>query len=195
MSFALLPDPVLGGRQLLSDKSASLTTDLVAMSSFDESGRRAVSVYEGDPLNLRATFMLPAGPDVAFDGRGDEVLVSYNVSPTTSTLAALDWRARTLTHLGRYSGFDFVELFPALETSTAILARRRAKDVWLHERGQSRRLTQNGQTFAAAMFANGDLLLGKRGDDGRVSIWRQDHDGGLKQMATVGFTSTRHAKH
>src|SRR5205814_5567950 len=85
---------------------------------------------------------------------------------------------------------DFVELFPALETSTAILARRRAKDVWLHERGQSRRLTQNGQTFAAAMFANGDLLLGKRGDDGRVSIWRQDHDGGLKQI-TAGPIDTR----
>jgi serine/threonine protein kinase len=184
MSFTLLPDPNLGGRQLLSDKAASPAGDLVALSFVDDSGRRAISTYEGSPLSLRATFMLPAGPDVTFDGRGHEVLVSHNLSRSASTLAALDWRAGTLTHLGRYDNFDIVDVAPAMEKSTAILTRRRAKDAWLRERGRSRKLTHDGQTFSAAIYPDGDLLLGKRGQDGAISVWRQGHDGTLAQITT-----------
>jgi hypothetical protein len=182
MSFALLPDPNLGGRQLLSDKATSPTADLVALSFVDDTGGRAISVYEGAPLSLRATFTLLAGPDVTFDGRGHEVLVSHSLSGSASTLAALDWRAGKLARLGRYAGFDVVRVFPALIDSTAVLARRRAKDVWLHDGGRSRRLTKDGRTFSAAMYPNGELLLGRRGQDGGVSIWRQDRDGTLAQI-------------
>jgi hypothetical protein len=182
MSFALLPDPKLGGRQLLSYKAASQTTDVVALAFVSDKGRRVIGVYEGAPLSLRATFTLAAGQDISFDGRGDELLVSYDLSPSTSALSALDWRAGTLAHLGRYGSGDILRAFSASGNSTLVLARSRAKDAWLRDGARSRKLTRDGQNFSVSMFPNGDLLLGKADPDGGVSIWRQDHDGTLARI-------------
>jgi len=182
MSFALLTDPNFDGRQLLSAKAASPSADLVAVSVIDDRGRKAISIYEGTPLTRRASFMVRSGSDLSFDGRGDEVLVSYDLSPSKSTLAALDWRAGALTNLGRYPGYDIVRVIPALADSTILLATRKGKDVWLREGGRSRKLTHDGQNFSAAMFPDGALLLGKPAPEGGVAIWREDRDGTLAQI-------------
>jgi serine/threonine protein kinase len=182
MSFVLLPDPDLGGRQWLSNKAVSVTADVVALSFTDDKGRRAISVYEGVPLNLRGTFMLLAGPHLSFDGRGDEVLISYDPSSSPPTLAALDWHAGKLTHLGRHADLDILRVFSGSGNSTIVLARRRAKDVWLRDGARSRKLTNDGQNFSAAIFPNGDLLLGKPNQDGGVSLWRRDHEGRMEQI-------------
>jgi hypothetical protein len=178
MSFSLLSDPGLGGRQMAGtgSKAVSRGGELVAVLFADDKAQRAVSIYDARVLARRATFMVPQAYEIQFAPQRDDLLVAYQLSASFSTLASLNWKAQTFEHVGHYPGRDIVNVYFS-DDAAVVLARRRTNDVWLHDRESRRRLTFDGQNFSAAISPSGRLLLSKRTEDGGVSLWLQEPRG------------------
>jgi hypothetical protein len=62
------------------------------------------------------------------------------------------------------------------------LARHRTSDAWLNEALGKRKVSDDGSTLSAAVSQRGDILLGRRSDDGVVAIWSKGADGILRQV-------------
>jgi hypothetical protein len=189
MSFALLPDPGLGGGQVVSDKVASTREDLLAVQFVDEDSRTAIAVYEGGAPSLKETVIVPSVYEMSFD-LGDRLLVSYRPSRRRSMLAQLDWRQSSFQQLGRYSGFELLRSQRVASGGLVVLARQRSKDAWLYTESGSRKVTTDGETYSAAISSTGDLLLGRSGEDGALVIWRQGHDGVVRQITKGPMDAT-----
>lgn len=186
MGFSLVSDPGLGGRQTVSEKMASPSHDLFAVQFLDEENRIAVAVYEGGTPVRKATIIVPDGYELSFDG-SDELLISYRFSKAISTLTSLNWRQATLRHVGRYPGFELIRGYRVSSGQIVASARRRTKDAWLYGENGKRQLSDDGETYSAAISRDGDLLLGKRDDDGKRTIWWQGRDGSLRQRTKGPF--------
>jgi hypothetical protein len=183
MTFSLLPDPGLGGHQMILDKIASSRTETVAVLFGSSNAERAVAIYEGRSMLHGATFVLPGGREIQFDGKTDDILVSHQLSSSISSIARLTWRTGSFVNLGRSSGLDLMAVQSAGEHDF-ILGRHRSMDVWYVDGAGMRRLTSDGENFSAAMSAAGDLLLGKRTTSGALTIWLQQTSGAAKQLTT-----------
>jgi serine/threonine protein kinase len=186
MSLTLLPDPHLGGHQNIVEKAVHPTADTVALLLFVDNSEMAVAFYEGRTFDYRKTFVVPAGLRIQFDDRSDDLLISYQLSGPVSTLAALDWRDGIFRNLGRYSGLALVGA-RAQEDRTIVLGRAVSRDAWFNDGSGWHPLTSDGENYSAAISLTGDLLLSKRSDDGRFSIWSQGRNGALKKL-TAGPT-------
>ena len=181
MNLTLLPDPGLGGRQLLAEKAASGRDDLAALLLVDDSNRIAIAVYEGVPLKLRSTSLLPAATRMNFDESSERLFVAYNLSKATSTLTALDSGQGRLSQVGRYSGFDLLGIHKVGD-DRVLLARSRARDAWLYDRAGRKRLTNDGETLSVAIAQDDSLLFTRRGEDGTFAIWLKGRDKPLRQV-------------
>jgi WD40 repeat protein len=184
MSLTLLPDPHLGGHQAIVQKAVHPSKDTVALSVFVDNSEPAVEFYEGGTFEYRKTFVVPAGLRIQFDDRGDNLLISYQLSGSVSTLAELDWRKGTYRNLGRYPGFDLIGA-RAQGGQTLLLGRHVSKDIWLYDDSGGHPLTSDGENYSAAISPTGELLLSKRGADGNLSIWSKA-PAGLGRRLTSG---------
>jgi tRNA A-37 threonylcarbamoyl transferase component Bud32/Tol biopolymer transport system component len=183
MHFALLPDPGAGGHEMILEKAVSEETDTLALLLGTSRGEWAVAVFAGRSLERSRTFTIPAANMIQFDRHSDNLLVSYQLSATVSTLMSLDWKNGVGRNLGRYPGLDLVSVRSA-DAGSILLGRHRTKDVWLYDRTGRHRLTMDGENYSAAISKAGDLLLSKRTADGGVSIWWQAPGGSSKQMTS-----------
>jgi serine/threonine-protein kinase len=183
MGFVLLPDPGLGGHQMIADKVVSGHGDVAALLFVGEDAQMAVAVYEGVGFDRRRTFLVPPSRHLAFDGHGDRILIPGNPSSSVSTLSSLEWRAGTSTQLGYLEGLEIAEV-RAADRVMAVRGRRLWSDVWLYEGATKRKLTSDGQNFSAAQSPSGDLLLSKQASDGSFSIWRQDKNELLERVTS-----------
>ena len=189
MGFNLLPDPGLGGRQVVTEKVASRDQDVIAVQFVDQNSRTAVAVYEGGAPILRTTMILPSVFEIAFD-RSDDLLVSFRPSRVRSTLAALGWRNHSFRHIGRYPDFELLRGHRTANGALVALARHRTSDAWLYGAGGKRKVSDDGITLSGAVSQRGDILLGKRSDEGIVAIWLRGSDG-IPRQVTEGPLDVR----
>jgi hypothetical protein len=181
MSLALLPELPGGRHQAIVEKAVHPTKDMIALSVLVDNMEPAVAFYEGRTFEYRKTFVVPAALRVQFGGGEDSLLVSYQLSGATSTLAELDWRGGAYRNLGRYPGFDLVGARSQGER-TVLLARHVSKDVWAYDAAGRHRLTSDGENYSAAVSPKGELLLSKRDANGNLSIWMQGSVGPGKRL-------------
>jgi hypothetical protein len=181
MSLALVPDPHVGGHQTIVQKAAHATMDAVALSVVVDNSEPAIAFYQGRTFEYRKSFIVPAGRRIQFDGPSDNLLISYQLSGSVSTLAELDWHNGTYWNLGRYPGFDLIDARTQGDR-TLLLGRRVSKDVWLYDGSGGHPLTSDGENYSAAISPTEELLLSKRGTDGSLSIWSQGPAGMAKRL-------------
>jgi hypothetical protein len=181
MSLTLLPDPHPGSHQTILGKAVQLATESMALLLSIDGADVAVALYQGRTTEYRGAFIVPAGRRIQFSDPDDNVLVSYQLSGTVSTLAALDWHKGSYRNLGMLPGLDLVGARRSGD-QTILLGRHISNDAWFYDGSSRRALTSDGETYSAAISSDGQLLLSKRGDDGRVSIWSQGRDGQLKRV-------------
>jgi hypothetical protein len=181
MSLALVPGSGLGGRFAIADKAVGPRPDLIALLLLSDNAEWAVAIHEGKGFAHRETFFVPRGDRLQFDPTSEALYLPDNRSPTTWSLTSLDWRARAITRIGRYPGLEIVS---AQRTSgeLIVLTRRSVGDVWIYAGDHKRRLTTDGQNSSAAVSKQGDMLLGKRSEDGAFAIWWQGIDGGARRL-------------
>jgi hypothetical protein len=189
MSFALLPDAGLAGSQLLSAKAVDRTGSTAALLLTSDTADQVVAVYEGRPLKPTGAFEVAAAQRIQLDRDNSKVWISYGLSASISTLAALEWRTARFVHVGQYPNMDLVGIQESSNHKT-LLARRRTWDIWLINGPDRRRLTSDGENLSAAMSPSGELLLGKRTLDGSLSIWWQAQGKKSKQV-TAGPLDVR----
>jgi dipeptidyl aminopeptidase/acylaminoacyl peptidase len=84
---------------------------------------------------------------------------------------------------------DLVDAVISGQTA-AVLGRRRSGDVWLHEGLAKRRLTTDGNNYAGALSAKGDLLLAKGGTGSTQNIWSLIPGGSLRQVTRGQFDTS-----
>jgi hypothetical protein len=180
MSYALLADPGLGGRQTIFEKAASAKSNTVAVLNITERSGYALTTYEGPRLEPHWTLGVPPIRSVSFDG-DDRVLLTETKSASFSTAIAFDWRTGSLRHLGRYTGLELVNA-QVFKDKFLIVGRERSRDAWRHHDGQRSRLTFDGENYWASATDSGALLLVKRSDDGVFSLWRQEPNGSVRQI-------------
>jgi hypothetical protein len=176
MSFALLADPGLGGRQMIAEKSVSSQSALVALLLVNENAEWATAIYEGTSLEHRRTLLVPGGRHIQFDTASDDIFVSNNQSPSASTMTRLDWRAAKSVNVGFHPELEVLAVRTTSDASV-ILARNYSSDVWLEEGPKRRRLTTDGVNYSAALSAGGEVLLSKQSRDGNSRIWLVKTDG------------------
>ena len=180
MSFRLLSDPGAPGNQMILLKAVSRRSDAVALLFYSKETQWNLALFEGQRLDHKKTMVLPAGYEIRFDQRNDNVLVSHQLSGAKSTLASLDWRLGTFKNIGRYPGLDLVDAWFQSDRGM-LVGRSRKTDVWLYDGKGKRRLTTDGESYSAAL--SGDVLLvNRRTADGTISIWSRDRSGGLEQV-------------
>jgi hypothetical protein len=184
MTMSLLPDPGVGERRMIVDKAVRRTGNSIATLVCDESSQYAVTVYSGETFASKKTFIVPGKYRLQFGDDSDSLYLSVQLAGPKSALAMLDWHDGTLLEEGRYPGFDIMwaRVANGSELSATLLGRRTSTDVWAYDGEKRKRLTFDGQNFSAARFPSGDLLLSKRGDDGRLAIWLRGSDGIEKQV-------------
>jgi serine/threonine-protein kinase len=182
-SSSLLSDADSHERRWLTEKAVSPTTGEVAVLLANAEGKPLIAIYGTDELRLQKAFVVPGVFHLCFQSRGDRLLVSYQISASRSSLTELDWRNGVLHELGSYAGLDLVTAQQSND-ALVVLGRHRSKDVWLYGDASPRRLTFDGQNFSAAISPSGDLLLGKRGVNGKLSIWWQGRDGATQEVST-----------
>jgi len=180
MNLTLLPDSHPGEHQAIVQKAVHPTRDAAAVMFFVDNFELAVAIYEGRSLDYRRTFVIPAGRRIQFDDRNDDVLISYGVAGSGSILAVLDWRRGDFRNFGRYPGFDLVAARDRGQRPI-VLGRHISADIWAYDRSGGHPLTSDGETYSAAIFPAGDLLLSKRGD-GKTAIWSQRRNGALERL-------------
>jgi serine/threonine protein kinase len=182
MTFSLVGDGGQSGRQMVSQKAVSPRGDAIALLLADERGQWSVVIFHGAGFTLRSAFSIPAARRIRFTNDSEKLLVSFQLARAMSTLTVLDWPRGTAKHVGTYPGFDLIDA-GASSLGTTLLARRVLSDVWLHEGGQKRRLTSDGQNFSAAVSIDGDLLLGRLTSSGQYTIWlKRKGEGAAREM-------------
>lgn len=180
MSFRLLAAPGVEGSETILGKAVNQRGDAVAVLLYAKDTQWTLAIFEGPRLDHQKTIALPAGYEIQFDDRNDNVLVSHQVSGALSTLASLDWRRGTFTNLGHYTGLDLVDA-RFTQNAGVIVGRTRKTDVWLYDGQGRRKLTIDGESYSAAHFKD-VLLVSRRTPDGTISIWSQERNGSLRQL-------------
>ena len=178
MKFRLLADPNLGRLQSLLGKTVSHRADALAVMFYADDIQWAVAVYEGVGLTRRTIYAIPGARNFRFAPDGERLFVSP--LEARSPLTALDWRKGTYRNLGRYAEMDLVDAQVSGQTG-AVLARRRARDVWLYDGATRRRMTTDGDNDGAAIAPNGELLLARPGPGSTENIWSRTPDGALEK--------------
>lgn len=186
MSLTLLSGPHLGTRQTIVTKAVHPTKDTIALLLFSDNVEPAVALFDGRTFEYRKAFVIPAGLRIQFDGRDDNLLISYQLSRSVSTLAELDWRRGIYRNLGRYPGFDLIGAHVQGDR-TILLGRSVSKDVWVYNGSGGHPLTFDGENYSAALSSTGVLLLSKRSGDGRLSIWSQGPAGASRPLTAGPF--------
>jgi hypothetical protein len=182
MSFTLLPDPGLGGKQLVSTKAVSPDGQRIAVLYVIDGADRALSIYERSGWKLQSTSILAAGHEIQFADR-DRLLIAFNQSSALSTIVALTLDSLVARHVGKHPGLDLIGVKPTA-SGMLLVGRRRSKDVWVIDTEGKRRITADGENYSAAMSNKRDLLLGRRSAEGRLNIWWRPNEGPLKEMTS-----------
>jgi hypothetical protein len=185
MTLRILEGPSVSETETILDKATSPDMDAVAILRFSEESERAVTVYSGARLGAKRTFALAVGNDIRFDSRMNGIIVSHQASGPTASLALLDWNAAKLRMLGRHRQLDLVD--GSFQGTAVVIGRRRSSDVWEYSGANRRRLTSDGDNYSASLSPVGDLLLGKSGADGTMSIWLQSREGSRVRMTPGPF--------
>jgi hypothetical protein len=182
MAFNLVPDAGIGGSRPILGKAVGRDGEHFALLLGSSNGpERDIAVYERATLAHPRLFVVPASYEIRFDSRNDELLVSYQLSSSTSTLTALDWRQGSLRNIGQLSGLDLVDVSTRWR-DLLLVGRRVSRDAWLYDEHGGRKLTSDGQVLSAAISTKGDVLLGKRAGDGNVNIWLEDRAGHVRPV-------------
>jgi serine/threonine protein kinase len=186
MSFTLLGDATFGRRHMILSNAASRNGEVVALLLGNDSSEYGIAVYDARPFETARVFSIPVKYQIQFEPETDAVLVSHHTADGTSVLAELDWRADKLWNVGKYSGFDLAwAAFPGDRAGDKVLvARHSSSDVWLIGRDRRERLTNDGEDYSADVSPTGDLLVSRRGHDGRLAIWWKGHDGREKKLTS-----------
>jgi hypothetical protein len=182
MRLNLLPEPGAGGHEIVIDKAVSPRGDEVAILIATTGSDRALALYDVTRLDLRNTFLLPRVYEAAYDAGTGDLLLSHQPSTNESALVLLDGRTRAARRLGRLVGFDILRGVSE-KAGAVLLARRQSSDAWFYDERGRHRLSEGGQVYSAAVSGKGDVLLSRRGDDGRVTLWLRRNDG-LEQVSS-----------
>jgi hypothetical protein len=179
MKSRLLEHPDLGVSPSILGTAVGTRSASVAVMYYTHDGRWVVTIDDGSARGRRATFAVPGARNFRFAASDDTLFISP--LEASSPLTALDWRKGTLRNVGRYGEMDLVDALVAGPT-VAVLARRRSKDVWLHEPSGKRRLTTDGLNDGAALSVSGELLLARPGPDSTEDIWLREPGGALRKV-------------
>lgn len=169
MSFEIVTDAELGAEYGIKDKAVSPAGDRIAV-LYSDVVQDAVVVYDGRSLNRLTQARVSTTLHLAFGRSGSELLTSGLDDEPTTSLSELDWESRRFVKLASYHGFD-LRSAGVSRSDAALLANRIASDAW--SEGPPRQLTFDGRAYSAATSVDRDLLVSKRGDDGRINIWWQ----------------------
>jgi hypothetical protein len=178
MSFTLLPDPEIDGHRPIMDKAVSRDGRSVSLLLYGSP--TALAVYKGREFTEQSVYLGNGLRWAQFGASDDEIVAVYESSSSSSTLASIDLRRRTVANLGRYGTFLLSEMPFAGEN--VLLARRVSSDAWFFDGQRRQRLTDVGNVYSAARSILGDLLLAKEDAAGNVSIWWQSRDGGTRKV-------------
>jgi serine/threonine-protein kinase len=178
MSFTLLAAPQIDGQRPIMDKAVSRDGRSVGLLLYGTPA--ALAIYGGRAFASQAVYLADGVRRLQFGPSDNELLAVYESSSSSSTVAAIDLRNRTVANVGRYGGF---RLFPApVVGGNILLARRNSSDAWAFVGGHRQRLTDAGNVYAAARSNLGDLLLTKEDAAGSLNIWLQGRDGGTRKL-------------
>jgi Tol biopolymer transport system component len=143
-----------------------------------------LAVYNQPLFEKAKVFGIRGQYPIQFEPRGERILFSYDASQSSSALMELDWRHEALRGIGKYPGFDLMQVaFPVGQAATKlVVARHTSSDVWIYEGTKRRRLTNDGADYSADRSPSGELLVSRLDSLGSFSIWLIGPDGSEKKL-------------
>ena len=161
-----------GGAWPILAKATDPASGSLAITFATNNADRTVAIYKDGALTDPTVFKIAFPYSMDFRPHSHELFLSYEPSPSQSSLVAFDGDANSLRSVGRYRGMSIAGVKFDGPTSV-LLTRVQSRDLWFHDGHEPVRLTQDGQTVSGALSPKGDLLASKRNDDGTIVIvWR-----------------------
>ena len=183
MRFAIVSDPSFGDHRAVADKAVSDNGAEVGLVLYNDRAEFVAAVLDAKTLSRPQMIAVPPGTRIQFGEASARALLTGRFGEGAATAVEFEWSTDALTGFGRYSGYD-VKWVRERGPRQVALVRRGSEDIWLHDGPNRRRLTFDGQNFAASISPAGELLLTKLGADGNYRVWLQGTDGGLVRLTS-----------
>ncbi len=184
MRFAIVSDPSFGDHRAVADKAVNEGGTEIGLVLYNDRAEFVAAVLDAKTLSHPDMIPVPPGTRIQFGGASARALLTGRFGEGSATAVEFDWSADALLNLGRYSGGYDVRWVRERGPRRVALVRRGAEDVWLYDDSARRRLTSDGQNFAASISRTGELLLTKLGADGNYRVWLQAPDASLVRLTS-----------
>jgi hypothetical protein len=167
--MTIVGDGIKTPRQL-AEKAVSADGSRLAVRYFTDTSENLVVIQSIPSLDLVGQFVIPPSARMLqFSSTGDQVTFSLDGSEGVAELVSADWVGTALKTVGKVHGADVRKVL-STSAGSVIMSRKLKKDLWLDNRGQLNRLTDDGQSDGGSISTRGDLVVQRRLLDGRYVI-------------------------